>query len=227
MKYTIAIAASAALIISATSCKDKTVSNVKLNNNIDSMSYALGVSIGENFANMELNDINYELFIQGIKDHHDSIPAMELMEAEDYLQQEFQKVLNAKNDVKKKAGQDFMAANATKEGVQSTASGLQYKVITEGTGIKPGPTDSVTVHYRGTLMDGTEFDSSLDREPVTFALGGRMIPGWVEGLQLMSEGSKYMIYIPQELGYGSQDMGDIKPFSPLIFEVELIKVIKK
>lgn len=227
MKYFFSILALATLVSVATSCKDKTsVSNVKLANTSDSMSYALGVSIGENFATMELNDINYELFIQGIKDHRDSIPALELEEAEMFLQQEFQKMVSKRNDEKKKVGDDFMAANATKEGVQKTASGLQYKVITEGTGIKPGPMDSVTVHYKGTLMDGSIFDSSEGREPVTFGLGGRMIPGWIEGMQLMSEGSTYMLYIPQELGYGSQGMADIQPFSPLIFEVQLIKVIK-
>jgi len=227
MKYFFSFLALAVAVTMTTSCKSKTsVSDVKLTNTIDSMSYALGVSIGENFSNMELNEVNYDLFIRGIKDHRDSVPALELEEAEMYLQQEFQKMVSKRNDEKKKVGEDFMTSNSSKDGVQKTASGLQYKVVTEGTGVKPGPLDSVTVHYKGTLMDGSTFDSSEGKEPITFGLGGRMIPGWVEGMQLMPEGSTYLLYIPQELGYGSQDMGDIKAFSPLVFEVQLLKVTK-
>jgi FKBP-type peptidyl-prolyl cis-trans isomerase len=122
------------------------------------------------------------------------------------------------------AGQKFLAENATKDGVQSTASGLQYKVVTMGTGAKPAATDTVKVHYRGTLLDGTEFDSSYARnEPISFALN-RVIAGWTEGVQLMSVGSKYMFYIAPELAYGEGGGGPIPPNSTLIFEVELLDI---
>lgn len=121
-------------------------------------------------------------------------------------------------------GQKFLAENATKEGVQSTASGLQYKVVTMGTGAKPAATDTVKVHYRGTLLDGTEFDSSYARnEPISFALN-RVIAGWTEGVQLMPVGSKYMFYIAPELAYGEGGGGPIPPNSTLIFEVELLDI---
>ena len=122
------------------------------------------------------------------------------------------------------AGQKFLAENATKEGVQSTASGLQYKVVTMGTGAKPAATDTVKVHYRGTLLDGTEFDSSYARnEPISFALN-RVIAGWTEGVQLMPVGSKFMFYIAPDLAYGEGGGGPIPPNSTLIFEVELLDI---
>lgn len=128
----------------------------------------------------------------------------------------------------KTIGREFMEQNAKNDSVVQTQSGLQYMVLKEGTGAKPGPTDEVTVHYTGRLLDGTVFDSSVDRgEPATFPLD-KVIPGWTEGLQLMSEGSKYRLFIPSELAYGSQGSGDkILPNATLIFDVELIKVVKK
>ena len=128
----------------------------------------------------------------------------------------------------KTIGREFLEQNAKNDSVVQTKSGLQYMVLKEGTGIKPGPTDEVTVHYTGKLLDGTVFDSSVDRgEPATFPLD-KVIPGWTEGLQLMSEGSKYRLFIPSELAYGSKGAGeDILPNSTLIFDVELIKVEKK
>ena len=127
----------------------------------------------------------------------------------------------------KTLGREFLEQNAKNDSVVQTKSGLQYIVIKEGTGAKPGPTDEVTVHYTGRLIDGTVFDSSVERgEPATFALN-KVIPGWTEGLQLMSEGSKYKLFIPSELAYGSKGAGDqILPNSTLIFDVELIKVKK-
>ena len=122
------------------------------------------------------------------------------------------------------AGQKFLAENATKEGVQTTASGLQYKVETMGTGPKPVATDTVKVHYRGTLLDGTEFDSSYARnEPISFGLN-RVIAGWTEGVQLMPVGSKFMFYIAPDLAYGEGGGGPIPPNSTLIFEVELLDI---
>jgi len=122
------------------------------------------------------------------------------------------------------AGQKFLAENATKEGVQTTASGLQYKVETMGTGPKPAATDTVKVHYRGTLLDGTEFDSSYARnEPISFGLN-RVIAGWTEGVQLMPVGSKFIFYIAPDLGYGEGGGGPIPPNSTLVFEVELLDI---
>ena len=128
----------------------------------------------------------------------------------------------------KTLGHEFLEQNAKNDSVVQTASGLQYMVLKEGTGAKPGPTDEVTVHYTGRLLDGTVFDSSVERgEPATFPLNG-VIPGWTEGLQLMSEGSKFRLFIPSELAYGSKGAGDkILPNATLIFDVELIKVNKK
>ena len=128
----------------------------------------------------------------------------------------------------KTLGREFMEQNAKNDSVVQTKSGLQYMVLKEGTGAKPGPTDEVTVHYTGKLLDGTVFDSSVERgEPATFPLD-KVIPGWTEGLQLMSEGAKYRLFIPSELAYGSKGAGDqILPNSTLIFDVELIKVNKK
>ena len=127
----------------------------------------------------------------------------------------------------KTIGREFMEQNAKNDSVVQTQSGLQYMVLKEGTGAKPGPTDEVTVHYTGKLLDGTVFDSSVDRgEPATFPLD-KVIAGWTEGLQLMSEGSKYRLFIPSELAYGSKGTQNILPNSTLIFDVELIKVEKK
>ena len=127
----------------------------------------------------------------------------------------------------KTIGREFLEENAKNDSVVQTTSGLQYMVLQEGTGAKPGPTDEVTVHYTGRLLDGTVFDSSVERgEPATFKLN-QVIPGWTEGLQLMSEGSKYRLFIPSELAYGSKGAGEqIMPNSTLIFDVELIKVNK-
>ena len=126
----------------------------------------------------------------------------------------------------KKAGEEFLATNKAKAGVTTTASGLQYEVITKGTGAMPTDTSMVKVHYHGTLIDGTVFDSSVERkEPATFRLD-QVIKGWTEGLKLMPVGSKYKLYVPQELGYGAVDQGKIKPYSTLIFEVELLSIEK-
>lgn len=212
--------------IMMSSCEQNNTSNVKLNNENDSLSYLIGISIGESFTRGEIKDLNYELLLQGMKDQTDSTrtPAFTVKEAEEMLQDIFRKRDEEKAQVLKKEGQEFLEKNKQEAGVQVTPSGLQYKVISEGTGAKPLATDKVTVHYKGTLIDGSTFDSSYERgEPATFVLNG-VIPGWTEGLQLMSVGSKYMFYIPSELGYGPQQNGMIKPYSTLIFEVELLGI---
>ncbi|MCD9028659.1 FKBP-type peptidyl-prolyl cis-trans isomerase [Luteimonas sp. BDR2-5] len=133
--------------------------------------------------------------------------------------------MEEKSKVNAAEGEAFFAENAGKEGVQTTASGLQYKVITEGTGAKPGPNDTVRVHYKGTLLNGETFDSSYDRgEPAQFALN-QVVPGWQEGLQLMPVGSKYQLWIPASLGYGEMGTGPIGPNQALVFEVELLDIV--
>ena len=124
-------------------------------------------------------------------------------------------------------GEKFLAENKKREGVQETTSGLQYEVITMGTGDKPGPQDMVRVHYTGMLLDNTKFDSSVDRgEPAEFGVN-QVIQGWQEGIQLMPAGSKFKFYIPYELGYGEQGTGPIPPYSTLVFEVELLEIVKQ
>jgi FKBP-type peptidyl-prolyl cis-trans isomerase FklB len=223
MKRTfVAIAVLAAATM--TSCGNKKSSNVKLNNATDSLSYAIGLDLGDNLGQSDLSSLNLEIMMKGIKDQLDSIPDMELLEARQFIQMEIQNMMEAKAEKEKDEGVKFLEENKMKDGVQSTPSGLQYKVIQEGTGAKPAATDVVKVHYHGTLINGEVFDSSVDRgEPVSFPLN-QVIPGWTEGLQLMSKGSKYMFYIPENLGYGSRSMGNIKPYSTLIFEVELLDI---
>ncbi len=209
---------------SMTSCGNKNSSNVKLSNANDSLSYAIGLDLGESFGQNQLDKLNLQLMIKGIQDQLDSVPAFETQEARQYIQEEMQRRSETKAEADKTEGKKFLEENKTKDGVQTTASGLQYKVIKEGSGIKPSATDTVEVHYHGTLTDGTVFDSSVDRgETVKFPLN-QVIPGWTEGVQLMSPGSKYIFYVPENLGYGSRAMGKIKPYSTLIFEVELFDV---
>jgi len=155
---------------------------------------------------------------------------MTAQDAQAYLQSTMQKRQQAKLSEQfkdnKTAGEKFMAENKNKAGVITTASGLQYEVIKKGTGALPTDSSSVKVHYHGTLLDGTVFDSSVNRnEPAVFGVN-QVIPGWTEALKLMPVGSKYKLYIPQQLAYGDKDQGTIKPFSTLVFEVELLGIEK-
>ena len=153
---------------------------------------------------------------------------MEPEEAHKIINEYLQALQEKLTAAAKEAGEKFLAENKTKEGVKTTASGLQYVVEKQGTGIRPTASDEVTVHYTGKLLDGTVFDSSVERgEPATFPLN-RVIPGWTEGVQLMQEGSKYRFFIPSDLAYGPQGIPNaIPPHSTLIFDVELIKVNHK
>jgi FKBP-type peptidyl-prolyl cis-trans isomerase FklB len=175
--------------------------------------------------------MDYKLLRQGmINGIAGSDTGMTADEARDYFNGTMEalqaKKMEAQYNDNKVAGQNFLAENAKKEGIITTASGLQYEVIKKGNGPLPKDTDKVKVHYHGTLVDGTVFDSSVDRgQPAEFGVT-QVIKGWVEGLQLMPVGSKYKFYIPQELAYGSQSQGQIKPFSTLIFEVELLEIVK-
>ena len=194
---------------------------------MDKFSYAIGLGIGQNLLSMGAQDINVEDFAQAISDvlnrNETAISHQEAREIVNKYFTELEEKMNAANIEK---GKSFLAENAKKEGVVTLASGLQYEVLTEGNGKKPSATDKVKCHYEGTLIDGTLFDSSIKRgEPAVFGVN-QVIRGWVEALQLMSEGSKWRLYIPSELAYGAQGAGDmIPPHSTLIFDVELIEVL--
>ena len=194
---------------------------------MDKFSYAIGLGIGQNLLSMGAQGINVEDFAQAIADvlngKETAISHNEAREIVNKYFMELEAKMNAENIEKGKA---FLEENAKKEGVITLPSGLQYQVITEGNGKKPSATDKVKCHYEGTLIDGTLFDSSIKRgQPAVFGVN-QVIKGWVEALQLMSEGSKWRLFIPSELGYGAQQAGEmIPPHSTLIFEVELIEVI--
>lgn len=201
--------------------------------------YALGLNIGSSIASQTelglLGDSTLEANIELIrKALISAIQGEEVLmnaeEADAYLRGMMEKKQAEKAAVdyaeNKKAGEDFLAENATKEGVVVTPSGLQYEIIKEGKGDLPTDNDRVKVHYHGTLLDGTVFDSSVNRgKPAEFVVSG-VIKGWTEALKMMPTGSKWKLYIPQELAYGSKDNGTIKPFSMLIFEVELLSIEK-
>ncbi|MBO7609541.1 MAG: FKBP-type peptidyl-prolyl cis-trans isomerase [Muribaculaceae bacterium] len=194
---------------------------------MDKLSYALGLSMGQNFLGSGIQELNIEDFAQGLRVVYEGAEKqMSYDEAKRVVTEFFTRLEQAGADENERLGKEFLENNAKQDGIHVTASGLQYQIVKEGTGAKPGPDDVVTVHYTGKLIDGTVFDSSVERgEPATFAVG-QVIPGWVEGLQLMSEGSAWRLFIPSELAYGKHGTGPIKPGSTLIFDVQLIKVGK-
>lgn len=198
-----------------------------LKTQIDSASYAMGVSLASFYKQQGFTTINTTVVSKAISDVMGGKPlTLDEMACNNVMNQIMMDMQTSKSKPNIEKGEAFLRQNKTKPGVKTTASGLQYEVITEGTGAKPTAADSVTVNYRGTLVDGTEFDNSYKRgEPITFPLG-RVIPGWTEGVQLMSVGSKYKLYIPYTLGYDLRDMGTIPAGSALIFEVELLDVKK-
>ncbi len=190
----------------------------------DKVSYSIGMQIGFNLGRQKV-DVNPDILAAGIKDAIAGKPQLTPDQVKDIMAQfekemeQKQKELGEKN---KTEGAKYLEENKKKPGVKTTASGLQYKLIKDGTGAQPKATDMVTVNYRGTLIDGTEFDSSYKRgQPATFPVNG-VIKGWTEALQLMKQGSKYQLFIPSNLAYGERAMGaDIGPNATLIFEVEL------
>ncbi|MBS9766515.1 MAG: FKBP-type peptidyl-prolyl cis-trans isomerase [Flavobacteriaceae bacterium] len=220
----------------------KKVTKADLKTEIDSVSYAIGLDLAKNL-NKNIPDANVEIFLSAIRDSKDPKNAlMNEMEIKTVVTKYFQKKreedakkrreealkqAEKKYGKEKKEGEEFLKENAKKQGIVTTKSGLQYKVIKQGKGEKPTATSKVKVHYKGTLINGEEFDSSYKRkEPATF-LANQVIKGWTEGLQLMQVGSKYQFFIPQELAYGAFPRGGkIKPFMPLIFEVELLEIVK-
>ncbi|MCK4661830.1 MAG: FKBP-type peptidyl-prolyl cis-trans isomerase [Bacteroidales bacterium] len=208
--------------------QNETVKDVELKTNIDSVSYSLGVSIGQNLKDQGLETPNVAALAKAISDvFGEGEPLYDAKTADMLLRTYFNDLRNKKLLENKKEGEDFLAENKNKEGVVTIESGLQYKVLKEGDGAKPKETDNVTVHYHGTLIDGTVFDSSVDRgEPAPFPVN-KVIAGWTEALQLMSVGSKWELYIPSELAYGERPPrrgGPIEPNMVLIFEVELISI---
>lgn len=193
----------------------------------DKASYSIGLNFGFNFQRQNV-DLNTDAFAAGFKDAMTGRkPLMSEQEVRDTLiafESDLQQKQTAAGKKNAADGDKFLTDNKSKEGVKATASGLQYKVLKEGSGAQPKPSDTVTVNYRGTLVDGTEFDSSYKRgQPATFPVGG-VIPGWTEALQLMKVGSKYQLFIPAKLAYGEQGRPGIPPNSLLIFEVELMDV---
>lgn len=206
------------------------------NKELDRLSYALGMSMGNNFRASGIEKISVSDFADGVAAvFSGEKPKMTYDEAKEEIRVYFA-ALEAKQreaaqqmaSVNEEAGKKFLAENGGRHEVKTTASGLQYEVLTEGKGIKPSATDEVTVHYTGKLIDGTVFDSSVERgEPATFGVS-QVIPGWVEALQLMNEGSKWRLFIPSNLAYGPNGAGGvIGPNATLIFDVELIKVNHK
>jgi len=201
--------------------------STQLKDQKDKVSYSIGMNIGLNLSRQKV-DINPDVLVAGIKDAIAGKPQLTQDQVKEVMTQ-FEKDMEQKQktagDKNKTDGEKFLADNKKKEGVKTTASGLEYKVEKEGTGPQPKATDMVTVNYRGTLIDGTEFDSSYKRgQPATFPLNG-VIKGWTEGLQLMKVGSKYQFFVPSNLAYGERSVGpDIAPNATLIFEVELLDV---
>lgn len=206
------------------------------NMQLDKISYALGLSMGNNFKASGINDININDFADGVAAvFAGAKPKMTYDEAKVVIREFFsemearQKQEAAKlADINAKAGKDFLTENAKRPEVLTTASGLQYEIIKDGDGAQPSPNDQVEVHYTGKLIDGTVFDSSEERGvPATFGVT-QVIPGWVEALQLMKAGSRWRLYIPSDLAYGPNGAGGIiGPNATLIFDVELLKVIGK
>jgi len=229
MKSYLITSLSLGLLVSSAVAQDKP----DLTNPKQKASYAVGVSIASNLKAQEL-DLDTKALTAGISDTLSGKPAMTQAEVQATLQQ-FQQETMAKTQAKEKieaeknlkAGEAFLAENAKKSGVKTTASGLQYKIIKEGNGPMPNATDTVKVNYKGTLIDGTVFDSSYDRGvPVTFPIGG-VISGWTEALQMMKVGSKWQLFIPANLAYGEHSPSPkIGPNSILIFEVELLGIEK-
>lgn len=194
---------------------------------MDKFSYSIGLGIGQNLRGMGTNDLNVEDFAQAVKDVlTEATPAISHTEARQIVNEYFEKLearINAENIEK---GKTFLEENKKNPNVKVLPSGLQYEVIREGNGKHPKATDQVRCHYEGTLIDGTLFDSSVRRgQPAVFGVN-QVIKGWVEALQLMSEGAKWKLYIPSELAYGAAGAGEmIPPHSTLIFEVELLEVL--
>ena len=194
---------------------------------MDKISYALGLSIGNNFVGSGIKSLNIEDFVRGISDVlSENTPEISYDEAKQIINDYFVKLQAEQVKLNKEAGEEFLRINKEKTGVVALPSGLQYEILKKGTGARPKATDKVKCHYHGTLINGTVFDSSVQRgEPATFGVS-QVIQGWVEALQLMEKGSKWKLFIPSDLAYGARGAGEIiGPDSTLIFEVELLDIV--
>ena len=205
------------------------MSEVKLDTVEQRASYGIGRQMGDQLAQNGFKGADIEAAALGLKDAFNGealrIDAEDLQAAFNELTERLRTEQEAEAKAQAEEGQKYLETNAKRDEITVTESGLQYEVLVEGTGTSPSATDTVRVHYRGTLLDGTEFDSSYKRgEPAEFPLN-RVIPGWTEGVQLMKEGAKFKFYIPSELAYGTRSTGAITPNSTLVFEVELLDVV--
>jgi len=201
-----------------------------LENELDSVSYAIGISVGKSLQTSGMDELNYAALSKGFEDAlSDGEAEIDPMAANTIIQGYMQDLQTRKADENLEVGRAFLEENKAQENVQTTESGMQYIVLEEGTGPSPEPTDEVRVHYTGTTIDGTVFDSSVERgEPAVFVLN-RVIPGWTEALQMMKVGGKWKIFLPTELAYGANPRpgGAIQPNEALIFEVELLEIIEQ
>jgi FKBP-type peptidyl-prolyl cis-trans isomerase FklB len=200
----------------------------KMKNELDSVSYCLGIAIGQTFKSTGINTYNESLFLKAISDvlRNKTLPFTQ-QQTNDVLQAYITKKRDEISKVNLEQGKKFLIENSKKEGVVTLPSGLQYKIIKDGEGQSPTINDQVTCNYKGTFIDGSVFDSSYDRgEPAHFSVNG-VIKGWTEALQLMKPGSKWILYVPSELAYGDQNIPGINPNSVLIFEVELLSIDKQ
>ncbi len=223
MKKIVIISGVTALIFS---CNSVDTMNTELTTKMDSVSYSLGVSVANNLKTSGFETVESDAISSAFNDvFSENDVKISEEDANALIQDYFMELSQKKSQEAVSKGQAFLDENAKKEGVVTTASGLQYQVLTQGQGTKPAASDEVTVHYHGTLIDGTVFDSSVDRgQPASFPVGG-VIQGWVEALQLMNVGSKYKLFIPSNLAYGERGAGgSIGPNETLIFEVELLSI---
>jgi len=223
MKKIVLIFGVSALIFS---CNKLDSSSSELLTQMDSVSYSLGVSVANNLKSSGFETVESSAISAAFNDvFSENEVKISEEDANALIQDYFMELSQKKSQEATNKGQAFLDENANKDGVVTTSSGLQYQVLTEGQGAKPAAIDEVTVHYHGTLIDGTVFDSSVDRgQPATFPVSG-VIQGWVEALQLMNVGSKYKLFIPSNLAYGERGAGgSIGPNETLIFEVELLSI---
>ncbi|MFD1144282.1 FKBP-type peptidyl-prolyl cis-trans isomerase [Larkinella insperata] len=202
---------------------------IKLNNAIDSVSYSIGVNVGLGLKQQNLGNANLKALTKALQDALQSSNTQIAPEqANRIIGEFFQRERSVKAEANKKVGEQYLAENKSKPGIMTTASGLQYQILKAGTGPKPAATDTVKAHYTGRLIDGTVFDSSVERgQPLEIPVN-QVIQGWSEALQLMPVGSKWKLYIPSTLAYGSQGAGSqIGPNSTLVFDIELLEIVKK
>lgn len=229
---TIKIIAILLIVVTIASCKNEEMTKRTLKSEVDSVSYALGLDMANQFS-VNFKEVDAALFIEGYKNGMDSLNLLlENKELDRIIRPYFLKKVDASNkvtyDYVKKEGEAFLEKNKSKKGVKVTKSGLQYIVVKEGKGRHPTINSRVIVHYQGMLLDGTVFTSTIERKKAEGFVVNQVIAGWSEALQLMKKGARYKLFVPQELAYGKAPYGNkMKPFSALIFEVELIDILKE